>query len=73
MSDKTKRWIKAALVRSVRTIAQTMAATIGTSVVVSEINWKIVVSSGIVAGVLSILTSLAGLPEVELEGKALTE
>ena len=73
MSDKAKRWIKAALVRSVRTIAQTMAATIGTSVVVSEINWKIVVSSGIVAGVLSILTSLAGLPEVELEEKALTE
>lgn len=73
MSDKTKRWVKAALVRSVRTIAQTMAATIGTSVVISEINWKIVVSSGIVAGVLSILTSLAGLPEVELEEKALTE
>jgi len=65
MSDKTKRWIKAASVRAVKTVAQTAVATIGTAVVLSEVNWLAVVSASILAGVLSLLTSVAGLPEVE--------
>ena len=68
----TIEWWKAAGIRAVKTIAQTMAATIGTSAVLSQIDWKMVVSSGIVAGILSLLTSLAGLPEVEMQ-KKLTE
>ena len=62
----TKLWWKAAGIRAIKTVAQTMAATIGTSAVVSAVDWKIVVSSGIVSGVLSLLTSLAGLPEVKM-------
>ena len=65
----TIAWWKAAGIRAIKTIAQTMAATIGTSMVISEIDWKVVVSSGIVAGILSLLTSLAGLPEVDLQKK----
>ena len=68
----TIEWWKAAGIRAVKTIAQTMAATIGTSAVLSQIDWKMVVSSGVVAGILSLLTSLAGLPEVEMQ-KKLTE
>ena len=59
------KWWKAAGIRAIKTIAQTMAATIGTSAVMSQVDWKMVVSSGLVAGILSLLTSLAGLPEVE--------
>lgn len=62
-------WWKAAGIRAIKTIAQTMAATIGTSAVMSQIDWKMVVSSGLVAGILSLLTSLAGLPEVEMQKK----
>lgn len=69
MSDTTKKWIKAATVRCVKTICQTMVATIGTSAVLSQVDWKMVVSSGILAGILSLLTSLAGLPEVEMQKK----
>lgn len=65
MSDTTKKWIKAAGIRAIKTICQTMIATIGTSAVLSQVDWKMVISSGILAGVLSLLTSLAGLPEVE--------
>lgn len=61
---KTKQWIKAAAVRAVKTMAQSAIAMIGTSVVMSDIDWKLVLSASIVAGILSILTSLAGLPEV---------
>lgn len=61
----TKKWLKAALVRAVKTIAQTAVATIGTSMVISEVNWVIVASASVLAGVISILTSVAGLPEVE--------
>lgn len=68
----TIEWWKAAGIRAIKTIAQTMAATIGTSAVLSQIDWKMVVSSGVVAGILSLLTSLAGLPEVEMQ-KKLTE
>lgn len=61
---KTKQWLKAAAVRAVKTMAQSAIAMIGTSVVMSDIDWKLVLSASIVAGILSILTSLAGLPEV---------
>ena len=64
MSDTTKKWIKAAGIRAIKTICQTMVATIGTSAVLSQVDWKMVISSGILAGILSLLTSLAGLPEV---------
>lgn len=74
MSEKTIAWIKAAAIRAVRTIAQTMVATIGTSAVMSQVDWKMVISSGILAGILSVLTSLTtGLPEApmtETESKA---
>lgn len=61
----TKEWIKASLIRALRTVCQTAIATIGTSVVLSEVNWVAVASSSALAGILSMLTSLAGLPEVE--------
>lgn len=63
----TKQWIKCALVRSVKTIAQTAVATIGTSAMLNEVNWIAVVSASVLSGVLSILTSVAGLPEVKEE------
>lgn len=59
-----KTWFKAAAVRAVKTMAQTCIATIGTTAVISEINWLVIGSSALVSGLLSILTSLAGLPEV---------
>ena len=58
-------WWKAAGVRAIKTIAQTAVATIGTSAVISEVNWVMVGSSALLAGILSLLTSVAGLPEVE--------
>ena len=66
MNNYTKKWLKAAAVRAVKTVAQTAVATIGTSVVLSEVNWAVVVSASVLAGVLSLLTSMAGLPEVEV-------
>lgn len=62
-----KQWLKAAGIRAIKTIAQTAIATIGTSAVISEVNWKIVVSASILAGLLSLLTSVAGLPELEVK------
>lgn len=59
-----KKWVKASLVRAIKTVSQTAIATIGTSAVLSEVDWKIVISASILSGVLSVLTSLAGLPEV---------
>ena len=61
----SKKWIKAAATRAVRTVAQTAIATIGTSAVLTDVNWLAVTSASILAGLLSILTSVAGLPEVE--------
>jgi hypothetical protein len=61
----TKEWWKAAGIRAIKTVAQTAIATIGTAAVMSQVNWKIVVSASILAGILSLLTSLAGLPEVD--------
>ena len=60
-----KAWWRAALVRSVKTIAQTAIATIGTTAVISQVDWVIVLSASALAGILSMLTSIAGLPEVE--------
>ena len=60
-----KQWTKAAAVRAIKTVAQTAVGDIGASTVVSSVDWKVVVSSAVLAGVVSILTSIAGLPEVE--------
>ena len=62
-----KIWWKAAGVRALKTIAQTAIATIGTSAVISEVNWLMVGSASVLAGILSLLTSVAGLPEVEMQ------
>lgn len=60
-----KKWIKAAGVRAVKTVAQTAVATVGTAALLSEVNWVAVASTSLLAGMLSLLTSLAGLPEVD--------
>lgn len=60
-----KSWIKAAGIRAVKTVAQTAVATIGTSAVMGEVNWIAVGSASLLAGILSLLTSIAGLPEVK--------
>ena len=67
MNDKMKNWIKAAGVRAIKTIAQTSVATIGTAAVMGDVNWIMVASAAGLAGVLSILTSVAGLPEIKEE------
>jgi hypothetical protein len=61
----TKKWLKAAAVRAVKTVAQTAVATIGTAAVLDEVNWIMVGSAAVLAGILSLLTSVAGLPEVK--------
>lgn len=63
MSNKTKKWMKYAFVRSVKTVAQTAIAMIGTTVLMDQVNWIAVLSASILSGVLSLLTSIAGLPE----------
>lgn len=60
-----KKWWKAAGIRAIKTVAQTAVATIGTSMLITEVNWIAVLSASALAGVLSLLTSVAGLPEVE--------
>ena len=62
-----KKWIAAAGVRAIKTVCQTAVATIGTTAVMSEVNWAMVVSASLLAGVLSLLTSVAGLPELKNE------
>ena len=62
-----KMWAKAAAIRAVKTIAQTAVATIGTSIALGDVNWEMVASASALAGVLSVLTSVAGLPEVANE------
>lgn len=64
-SVNTQKWAKAAGIRAIKTMAQTAVAVIGTGAVISAVDWKMVVSSAIVAGVVSLLTSVAGIPEVE--------
>lgn len=61
------KWWKAAGVRAIKTVAQTAVATIGTSAILSEVNWLVVASASALAGILSLLTSIAGLPEVKEE------
>ena len=65
MSTKTKNWLKAAGVRAIKTVAQTAVAMIGTATVFSDVNWVMILSGSLLAGLLSVLTSIAGLPEVK--------
>ena len=65
MKNDFKKWIKAAGVRAIKTVAQTAVATIGTSAVMGDVNWIMVGSASLLAGILSLLTSVAGLPELE--------
>ena len=68
----TKQWLKAAGIRALRTVAQAAIAMIGTATVMSAVDWKMVLSASILSGILSLLTSLAGLPEVEEEKDVLS-
>ncbi len=65
MSEKTKKWLRAAGIRAMKTVAQTAAATVGTAALLTEVDWLMVGSAAVLAGVLSLLTSVAGLPEVQ--------
>lgn len=65
--NKWKIWFVAAGVRALKTVAQTAIATIGTAAIMSNVNWLMVVSASVLSGILSLLTSLAGLPEVKVE------
>lgn len=67
MKEKTLRWMKAAGVRAIKTVAQTAIATIGTTALLSEVDWIMVGSAAVLSGLLSLLTSVAGLPEVKEE------
>lgn len=62
-----KTWLKAAGVRAVKTVAETAAAIIGTSLVMGDVNWSMVGSASLLAGILSLLVSIKGLPEIETE------
>ena len=63
----TKKWWKAAGIRALKTVAQTAVATIGTAALIDEVNWILVISAAALAGVMSLLTSIGGLPEVKEE------
>ena len=65
MSEKLKKWMKAAGVRAIKTVAQTAVATIGTAAALGAVDWRMVASASLLSGVLSLLTSVAGLPELD--------
>lgn len=65
MNKELKKWIKCAGVRAIKTVAQTAGATIGTSAVMGDVNWVAVGSASLLAGILSLLTSIAGIPEAK--------
>lgn len=66
-------WLRCAGIRAIKTIAQTIIASVGTAVVLSDVDWKYIFSASILAGILSILTSIAGLPEVEFKEEERTK
>lgn len=68
MKEKLLKWLRAAGVRALKTVAQTAVATIGTGAVFAEVDWRMVASASLLAGVLSLLTSVAGLPEINTAG-----
>lgn len=65
MKNKTKKWINAAGVRAIKTVAQTAVSLISVGTIMSDVDWLMVISASMLSGILSILTSLAGIPEVE--------
>lgn len=67
VSVNTQKWLKNASVRAVKTVAQTFVASVGTASVLGEVDWKMVISASVLAGILSVATSVAGIPEVEAE------
>ena len=67
MSEKTKKWIKAAGIRAIKTVAQSAIGVIGAAAVMGDVNWAMVLSGALLAGIVSLLTSVAGLPEVKDE------
>ena len=73
MKDKTYwiKWIKAAGIRAIKTMAQSAIGLIGTSVMISDVSWQVVASASLLAGIVSLLTSIAGLPEVKVENTEL--
>ncbi|WP_281627487.1 holin [Traorella massiliensis] len=73
MKDKTYwiKWIKAAGIRAIKTMAQSAIGLIGTSVMISDVSWQVVASASLLAGIVSFLTSIAGLPEVQVENTEL--
>lgn len=65
MSEKAKKWIKAAGIRAIKTVAQSAIGVIGAAAVMGDVNWSMVFSAAVLAGIVSLLTSIAGLPEIE--------
>lgn len=65
MKEKFIKWIKAAGIRAIKTVAETAIATIGTSMIISEVDWRIVLSASLLSGLISLLVSIKGLPEIK--------
>ena len=65
MSESGKKWLRAAGIRAIKTVAQTAVATIGTAAAMGDVNWPLVASASVLAGIFSLLTSIAGLPELK--------